>query len=752
MDDTLSREEEVFDAARKLNQPAEREAFLERACRDDSNLRERVETLLSVHGNAEELFTECISALRSSADNSESPAAGRDLARGFEEEQPGARIGHYKILQRIGEGGCGAVYMAEQEKPMRRLVALKVIKLGMDTRAVIARFDAERQALAMMDHPNIAKVLDAGATHTGRPYFVMELVRGTRITDYCDQNRLDTRQRLELFIQICHAIQHAHQKGIIHRDIKPSNIIVTVHDGLPVPKVIDFGIAKATEAPLTDKTLLTAQNQFIGTPAYMSPEQAGTGGLDIDTRSDIYSLGVLLYELLTGKTPFDPKALLQSGVDEMRRTLREEDPQRPSALLTVLAVKDLTATALRRHAEPPRLIALIRGDLDWIVMKALEKERARRYETANGFAMDIRRHLSNEPVIARPPSRAYRLQKLVRRNKVVFVAAATVSAALIAGLGTSTWLLLKEREARQRAVTAERQQARLTHEAELARSNEAKLRRQAEARERITQATVLVNEGRFDEADKMISQASPTEPSVEDAALLRSLSEWHALQGRWTQAADRFGLLLQVNQLDRWDVSTLDFLGAEVCLIESGVADHHDRVPQVALARFASTTNGVAAERIVKVCLLKPPSQSVMESLAPLTRVAEDSFTTVDTHDTDAAFRAAWGSVSLALWQYRGGHYARSIEWARRCLACPDPNAPRAAAAHVELALALARTGQRDEALKELSQGRQSIEDKFNGVLEVGSAAEGFWFDWVFARILLHEATELIDPHPSLSP
>jgi hypothetical protein len=741
MDDTLSREEEVFDAARKLNEPAEREAFLERACRDDSNLRERVETLLSVHGHAEELFTECIGALRSSADTAETPAA-RDLAQGFEEEQPGARIGHYKILQKIGEGGCGAVYLAEQEKPMRRLVALKVIKLGMDTRAVIARFDAERQALAMMDHPNIAKVLDAGATHTGRPYFVMELVRGTRITDYCDQNRLDTRRRLELFIQICHAIQHAHQKGIIHRDIKPSNIIVTVHDGLPVPKVIDFGIAKATEAPLTDKTLLTAQNQFIGTPAYMSPEQAETGGLDIDTRSDIYSLGVLLYELLTGKTPFDPKTLVQSGVDEMRRTLREEDPQRPSALLTVLAGNDLTDTALRRRAEPPRLIALIRGDLDWIVMKALEKERARRYETANGLAMDIRRHLDNEPVIARPPSRAYRLQKLVRRNKVVFVAAATVSAALIAGLGTSTWLFLKEREARQRAVTAERQQARLTQEAELARSNEAKLRRQAEARERITQATVLVNEGRFDEADKMISEASPAEPSVENAALLRSLSEWHALQGRWTQAADRFGLLLQVNQLDGWDVSTLDFLGAGVCLAESGGADQDDRFAQVALSRFASTTNGVAAERILKICLLESPSQSVMESLAPLARVAEDSFTTVDTHETDAPFRAAWGSVSLALWEYRRGHYARSIQWARRCLAFPESNAPRAAAAHVELALALAQTGQRDEALRELSQSRQSIEDKFNEVLEKGSATEGFWFDWVFARILLREASK----------
>jgi serine/threonine protein kinase len=752
MDDTLSREEELFDAARNLDDPAQREEFLKRACDGDPDLRERVQTLLSVHNHAEELFTECISALRTSADSPASTAAARGLERGFEEEQPGAQIGSYKILQKIGEGGCGAVYMAEQEKPMRRLVALKVIKLGMDTRSVIARFDAERQALAMMDHPNIAKALDAGATHSGRPYFVMELVRGTRITDYCDQNQMDTPHRLGLFIQICHAIQHAHQKGIIHRDIKPSNIIVTLHDGLPVPKVIDFGIAKATEVPLTDKTLVTIQNQFIGTPAYMSPEQAGTGGRDIDTRSDIYSLGVLLYELLTGKTPFDPKTLLESGVDEMRRTLQEKEPPRPSTLLTVLAGNDLSATALKRHAEAPRLIALIRGDLDWIVMKALEKERARRYETANGLAMDIQRYLSNEPVMARPPSRIYRLQKLIRRNKVVFIAAAAVSAALIAGLGASTWLFLKEREARQRAVAAELQQARLTQEAELARSNEAKLRRQAEARERITQAAVLVSQGRFEEADQMISQTLPTEPSMEGAAVLRSLSEWHAIQSQWTEAADHFGLLLQVNQLEGWDQSSLDFLGYGVCLIESGRADEYDRFSQAALSRFAATTNGVAAERIVKICLLKTSGPSVMESLSPLVRVAEEAFATPDSHDPEAAFRAAWESVSLAFWEYRQGHYTKSIEWARRCLADPAPNAPRAAVAHVELAMALFKTSHKDEALGELNQGRRSIEDKFNEGLEAGSAAQGFWFDWVFARILLREATGLVEPRPSVSP
>src|SRR5450755_4652874 len=294
-------------------------------------------------------------------------------------EKPGDWIGRYKLLQQIGEGGCGVVYMAEQEEPVRRKVALKVIKLGMDTTSVIARFEAERQALAMMDHPNIAKVLDAGATETGRPYFVMELVRGIKITDYCDQNKLPTRERLDLFIKICQAVQHAHQKGIIHRDLKPSNILVTLHDGVPVPKIIDFGIAKATEGRLSDLTVYTDLHQFIGTPAYVSPEQAEMSGLDIDTRADIYSLGVLLYELLTGRTPFDAQALSQSGLDAMRRTIRETEPLRPSTRLSSMLQVELTAVAERHRAEPPRLVKLIRGDLDWIVMKALEKDRTRRY-------------------------------------------------------------------------------------------------------------------------------------------------------------------------------------------------------------------------------------------------------------------------------------------------------------------------------------------------------------------------------------
>jgi tetratricopeptide (TPR) repeat protein len=369
-------------------------------------------------------------------------------------EQAGGRIGHYKLLEKIGEGGYGVVYMAEQAEPIRRRVALKVVKLGMDTKQVIARFEAERQALALMDHPNIAKVLDAGSTETGRPYFVMELVRGIKITDYCDQQNLSTKERLDLFIQVCHAVQHAHQKGIIHRDLKPSNVLVTELDGLPVPKVIDFGIAKATgQQLLTDKTLFTAFQHFVGTPAYMSPEQARMSGADVDTRSDIYTLGVLLYELLTGHVPFEKKEFLQAGFDEMRRVIREKEPPKPSTRLSSLSADDLTTVAKRRHAEPPRLIHLIRGDLDWIVMKCLEKDRGRRYETASGLAHDLARHLNSEPVTAAAPGPAYRIGKFIRRHRYGFATASAIVLLLIAGVVVSTWQMMRARGAEHQART-----------------------------------------------------------------------------------------------------------------------------------------------------------------------------------------------------------------------------------------------------------------------------------------------------------
>jgi serine/threonine protein kinase/WD40 repeat protein len=391
------------------------------------------------------------------------------------EEAPDLRVGNYKLLQKIGEGGFGVVWMAEQLEPIRRRVALKIIKAGMDTQEVIARFEVERQALALMEHANIARVFDAGATEAGRPYFAMELVQGVSITRYCDENRLPAEARLYLFIAVCQAMQHAHQKGVIHRDLKPSNILVTLHDGVPVPKIIDFGIAKATGgARLTDKTLFTQFHAFIGTPAYTSPEQMEMSGLDLDTRTDIYSLGVLLYELLAGRQPFDADALIKLGLDAMRRTIREVDPLRPSHRLTSLTDAERTFIAQQRSTDVGKLSLLLRGDLDWIVMRCLEKDRTRRYETANGLALDIQRHLASEPVAARPPSGAYRFRKFVHRHKLAVAAATAVAVSVIAGLITSSVLLVRERAARAHAVVAEQAESRLRQQADAARKLETK--------------------------------------------------------------------------------------------------------------------------------------------------------------------------------------------------------------------------------------------------------------------------------------
>jgi len=433
-------EHELFAAALEIGAPDERSAYLDRACGGDDALRARIEALLRAHGQAGSFLQASPLAGSATLDAPKPP------------EGPGAVIGPYKLLQTIGEGGMGTVFMAEQTHPVRRLVALKVIKAGMDTGQVLARFGAERQALALMDHPNIARVLDAGATEAGRPYFVMELVKGVPITRYCDDRRLTLRERLELFVPVCQAVQHAHQKGVIHRDLKPSNILVAQYDGRPVPKVIDFGVAKATGPRLTEQTLYTEFGSVVGTLEYMSPEQAELNQLDIDTRSDVYSLGAILYELLTGSTPLGHERLKTGALVEMLRIIREEDSPRPSTRLST--TEELPAIAACRQVEPRKLSALVRGELDWIVMKALEKDRNRRYETANGFSMDVQRYLADEPVQACPPSAAYRLRKFARRHKGTLATVLTILVVLLAGTAVSTWQAVRATRAERKTRDA----------------------------------------------------------------------------------------------------------------------------------------------------------------------------------------------------------------------------------------------------------------------------------------------------------
>jgi hypothetical protein len=734
MNATKQQIDAIFFTALNIAEEDSRRAFLEQACAGDARLLAAVDGLLAAHSATEGFFGGNATALTLTAEDFQASADEHIFEESAAvDERVGSWIGRYKLLQRLGEGGCGVVYMAEQAEPVRRRVAVKIIKLGMDTKSVIARFEAERQALAMMDHPNIARVLDAGATDSGRPYFVMELVRGVKLTEFCDEKHLDTRQRLGLFIQVCHAIQHAHQKGIIHRDVKPSNIIVTLHDGVPVPKVIDFGIAKAIEGRLTELTLFTAYEQVIGTPAYMSPEQAEFSGLDVDTRSDIYSLGVLLYELLTGRTPFDSKAMTQAGVEGMRRILREEEPQRPSTILTTLQGDELKATATLHYEGMPRLISLLKGDLDWVVMKALEKDRARRYETANALLMDVQRYLDDEAVVARPPSTFYRLKKLVRRHKTTYLAGAVVFLALVAGLGVSTWMFLQEKEARH-------EQARLKTIAEGARAHESRLLGQAEARGRIALAAVLLGQNRNQEAAALLAQTpfADIEPSRESADVLRSLGVGYVFAGKWREAADCFTTVTRLNRiLPDAEVANLglDLIYPGPVLLECGDVAGYERFRQDVLARFAVTTDPRAFEHVLKACLLRPADEAILQQLQPLGQLAEQSLATIPANRDQYRDHRVF---ALALLAYRQGHFTNALEWGRQTL--QFSNQALRAGAHVLRALSCQQLGQNEAARAELVPAWDPVQARFTRPLDYGNLNTGVWWDWVAARQLLREA------------
>ncbi|HEX4796522.1 MAG TPA: serine/threonine-protein kinase [Humisphaera sp.] len=715
----------IFMSALSIGDLAERDAFLNDACAGNPTLREEVEALLRAHDLPDNPLDELpggVEAVRSILQAARETDESTD--RQAVAEGPGAIIGRYKIMEQIGEGGVGLVFVAAQQRPVRRMVALKVIKPGMDTREVITRFEAERQALAMMDHPNIASVLDAGVTDTGRPYFVMELVRGVPITDYCDHHRLDTRARLELFITVCQAVQHAHQKGIIHRDLKPSNVMVTVIDGAPVVKVIDFGVAKAVGPRLTEQTIYTRFTQMIGTPMYMSPEQAEMSSLDVDTRSDIYSLGVLLYELLTGTTPFDRERMRTAAFDDVRRIVREEEPPTPSSRLTTLG-QGISSVSATRRTEPARLLAQVRGDLDWIVMKAMDKNRARRYETAAALAQDARRYLGDEPVEAQPPSTLYRFRKFARRNKLTLTTIALVAAALLLGTAASLWQAVRADRATAEALT---------------------LRKKAEDfADRLKASNVLIatgrdhmDQGRWALANADYTRAAQLEPNHFLAWSGRG--SMFSKLGLWKLAADDYlkaeGLGAASSGPGWWNVpETFLYVGDEAS---------YRRARERMIGQIAKSSDSFAIIQMIRCCTMAPLPQGDADKLvrAAEAQMALPTQAPGRQQGPGRGFRGPFYNYAAGLAHYRAGDDRRAIErinesitnrWPQRGIAFPA------------LAMALHRDGQDDKARNALTSGERWMDQWFE---EMRTGAVGTMplppGDWLECQLTYREAHQLV--------
>ena len=721
MDFSKSIERTLFEAASGIADQVERNAFLDRTCRGDPSLRARLEGLLNLQERAEDFFDVPpvkipVAVTRIAILEGEE---GTAFPQPLPLSDPGVCIGRYKLVERLGAGGHGVVYRADQLEPVLRQVALKVIRLGMDTESVIARFELERQALALMDHPNIARVLDAGTASTGRPFFVMELVDGQKITDFCQSAGLGVRARLQLFVKVCEAIQHAHQKGVLHRDIKPSNVLVREHGGVVEPKVIDFGIAKATAGGGELSATASSHDRMLGTPAYMSPEQAAGGG-DIDTRTDIYSLGALLYELISGKPPFDPKRLEESGFEESGRIVREEEPPLPST---------------------------IRGDgklrdLDWIVMKAMAKDRQRRYDTANGLAMEVQRFLNDEPVMARPPSRRYQLAKLIRRNRVLFAGAGIAVLGLVAGLAVSTRMFFLEKGLRE-------EQSRLRAVAESALANEAELSSAAKLRGRVSEAAVLISYGKLEQADRLLAQV-PVEDapsSLEAADSFRRAAEWHFTNGRQEEAAKRYSAFARaISTVDSSDNDAVsrNLLPAAAILCFTGDAEGYDRLREFTLERFSKTTHPIVGEQTLKICLLRPADRETLGRLRPLIEIVSAAVDDKGGVVGSSPHMAAWGCFSLALAEYRDGNDERAGAWARRCIASPKPNASQIASARLVLAMVEQREGRLAEARALLALATGPVEAKIGSKLTTEESSDGFWYDWMNAGNFYREAVAVI--------
>ena len=724
MTEDRQREQSLFLQALDLPSDEARGAFLDQACADDPDLRLRIDQLLLNAAPADTFFNDAPS-LSAFAQMPDHPVM----------------VDRYRLVQRIGQGSCGVVYLAEQHEPVRREVALKIIRLGMDTEQVMARFALERQALALMDHPNIARVYDAGATAAGRPYFVMEHVRGDPLVAYCDRLALDLAARLDLFVQICDAVVHAHCRGIVHRDIKPANILVTEDESrCPTPKLIDFGVAKAIDERIAHRPEDTKSAQILGTPAYMSPEQVAGDGRPVDTRSDIYSLGALLCELLVGQPPFTNAHLTGRGIPGLVQTLLEVEPPKPSDVFAALPVEEQTARARLRATSPAALLHTLRQDLDWVVLKALEKAPERRYETVRALATDILHTRHNEPVSARPPSRSYRLRKLARRHRVALVAGALVTLALLLGTTTSTWLYLRERRALQTQVL-------LREQAEQARAAEALLRHRAEAVNVFSAAAVHLSHGDKAQADLLIAPVPPdlAPPSLENAQVLRELGQIHALNGDWAQAASRYlALAYVITRTDDSDNDTVsrDLIAISAALCQAGRSDYYEIFRGLALDRFATTTHPVVAEHVVKFCLLRPAPDAVLEALRAPASVAESSLHPTDPAADGQPYLAAWRCISLALFHYRANEADIAANWAERSLHYSEGNPSLTATAFTLLAMSQHARDRPEAAHPALENARRLIPPVLSYPMSGGNTRNGTWSAWIHARILFQEAAQ----------
>ncbi len=748
------KERGIFVDALQRQTAAERSAFLTEACGGNADLREQVEALLREHEQLGSFL------------ESPPPALAATVAESTVSERPGTVIGPYKLLEQIGEGGFGVVFMAEQMEPIRRKVALKVLKPGMDTRQVIARFEAERQALALMDHPNIARVLDAGTVgqafqrdaeresqagkpdlRCGRPYFVMELVRGPSMTDYCDQHNLPVRERLELFVDVCQAVQHAHQKGIIHRDIKPSNVLVTLHDGKPVVKIIDFGIAKAMGQQLTEKTLFTNFAQMIGTPLYMSPEQAEMSGLDVDTRSDIYSLGVLLYELLTGTTPFDKERLKQASFDEIRRIIREEEPPKPSTRMsecsphapredsvTRSVTTTLTSVAAQRQSDSRKLSRLFRGELDWIVMKALEKDRNRRYETASAFAADVGRYLKDEAVLACPPSAWYRWRKFAQRNKRALTTATVVSVAMVLGTVISVWQAVRATDAMnsERATRTDLDEARKRAVEQAAEARQA-LDRLSEANHHLQRGRYYAGGEQWAKAHEEFSRAVDLRP--DNSLVWNERGDLYSNMGLWERAANDYRKAFDLQR----PYGALPCLCFSVLFLFVGDNDGYQRLCAEIPKRFDPQAECVGAE------------DNIVRAYTMISFPGADWAWAVDMGKAGLKRRGrtSWNCHALGRAYFRAGKDHEAVEWLRKSRET-EPQLAEGCQNYCVLAMALHRLGQTQEAREALAAGGRVIDGWIQATLTAEGVLTGppYWVDWPESLLLYREAKTLIDGAP----